>query len=69
MADLNYYCDRQDLVRSTCKAACKDKPIFCHFISPPLMPVYIALLHISGGGSASPVPPQSHRIQPARDTI
>lgn len=47
MADLNYYCYRQAFVRSTCKAGCKDKPIFCHFISPPLMPVYIALLHIS----------------------
>lgn len=47
MADLNHYCTRQAFVRSTCKAGCKDKPIFCHFISPPLMPVYIALLHIS----------------------
>lgn len=57
MPDLNYYRDRQDLLRSTCKAAWKDKPIFCHFISPPLMPVYNALLHISEGGSSSPVPP------------
>lgn len=65
MPDLNYYRDRQDLLRSTCKAACKDKPIFCHFISPPLMPVYNALLHISGGGSSSPV----FRLQPGGDAI
>lgn len=54
MADLNYYCYRRALVRSTCKAGCKDKPVFCHFISPPLMPVYIALLHISKVALVSP---------------
>lgn len=47
VADLNYYFYRQDFVRSTCKAGCKDKPIFCRFILPPLMPVYIALLRMS----------------------
>lgn len=46
MADLNYHCYRLAFVRSTCKASCKDKPIFCHFILPALMPVYIVLLSI-----------------------
>lgn len=47
MADRNYYSYKLAFVRSTCKAGLEDKPIFCHFISPPLMPVYNALLHIS----------------------
>lgn len=47
MPDLNYYCYRQAFVRSTCKAGHKDKPVFCHFISPPLMPVYIEELDVS----------------------
>lgn len=54
-ADLNYYCYRQAFVRSTCKAACKDKPIFCHFISPPLMPVYICVTPYICAGSSLPV--------------
>lgn len=41
MPDLNYYSYSQAFLRSTWKAGCEDKPVFCHFILPPLMPVYI----------------------------
>lgn len=54
--DLNYHRYRQAFVRSICKAGCKDKPVFYHFISPPLIPVYIELLQISEVALASSVP-------------